>query len=402
MACKKCKRLPKDLSELEYLIVDEIDIIPFSYDKYSSRHDDKFISLGQLPKEIANQVKSGNTVNYNGKYYTLYLDTDQVCVQIDNEQKFKGLYDKYQYIIDYFIKNKGKIIKRVDIPAKFDCSGSSDEPYFPCIQSDDSVELYICQTINMDGGSIRYRRTSYSYSIHLATLTLRDPRVTTTSSSISDTGETIVTTTTRLTDEKPRELTQVELLNSPRSEIISRWYNDKGNNIYKCKKCKIEGSKSRPFSHIFHNFKYVIITKVTPCSFSVTEHGAKEKIHHSKVPLKVKGVLEIGMSITHDGYTYSYENDRNNEVSYHRIRNEVEKALEYYNKYFYMVQDLSKYIGVVIKPKELIGITKNVYAENVPVIYMGNNIGLIIKKKSGQMSKVLTTLATIEFQIVFA
>ncbi len=399
MSCQNCKRLPEDLNKLEYMIIDEIDVIPFSYDIKSHNHGDKFFSLYGLPKEIDLDVRSGKTVNHNGKIYIPHLDTKQVYVKIDNEQNFKELYDRYQYVVDFLIKNKGKVLKTVDIPVILDCF-KSNEPYFPCIsiRSDYNYELYVCQT-NFEGGFRGYGN-SYSFPIKLASLIIRDPKIVTTTSSISESGETIITTTTHLVNEKPKELTQHELLKCPRSEIITRWYNDEGNSIYSCNSCVNSNGDRRRFSNIFHNFRYVLITKIIPCEFSVTENTPKKEVHHSDVPLEVKGELKPGMTVVHDKLIYSYEKNRNNLLEYFTIPDEQEEALMYYNKYSNIVKDLMKYVGIVIKPFEL-GITRDSCAENVPVIYMGkNNIGLVIRKSSG--SRVLTTLATIEFQIVFA
>lgn len=395
MSCKKCKRLPEDLLKLEYVIIDEVDVTPFSYDKDQHDSSDNFISLGFVHYKIADEVKAGNTVNYDGKIYIPYLDSGQVLVKIDNEQKFRDIFNEHQHIVDYFVKNKGKVLKTADIPVEFDCFKRTD-PYFPCIRTvDDSVDLYVCQT-NI-GGGIKYGN-SYSFLIKLASLTLRDPKVVTESSSVSKSGET----TTHIDSEKPRKLTQDVLLNSPRSEVITRWYNDKGSNIHFCNECLNKyGEKSRPFSHIFGNFKYIVLTKVTPCEFSVPEPSRKQMVHHSNVPLKVKGTLEPGKSVVHDNFIYTYEKDTKN-LEYFKVRNDSDDALLYYNKYSHIVKDISEYVGRVIEPKEL-GITKDVYAQDVPVIYMGkDNIGIVIKKTSDQWSRVLTILAKIEFQIVFA
>lgn len=398
MSCQKCKRMPEDLSKMEFIVVDEVNVTPFKYDNEGHNSGDNFFSLRELPKEIEADVRAGKTVKHEGKFYTPHLETGQVYIKVDNEEKFKELYNKYQYVVDFLIKNKGKVLKTVDIPVIFDCFKSND-PDFPCIQSDDNIELYVCLT--EVGGGFRGYGNSYSYSIKLASLVTRDPKIVTITSSVSDSGETIVTTTTHLINEKPKELTQSELLKCPRSEIITRWYSDQGNQIYSCD-CVDRNGRPRYFSHVFHNFKYVMITKVTPCKFSVTEPTSKTEVHHLNVPLEIKGVLKPGMTIIHDNYIYSYEKNRNDKIEYHRVLDETSEAKKYYDKYVDVSKDLLKYVGVVIKPEEL-EIEKDVYAEDVPVIYMGkHNIELVIKKSSNSWSRVLTTLATIEFQIVYA
>jgi hypothetical protein len=64
---------------MDYIVVDEINVIPFKYDNKGHSH--------------------GET---------------------DDEEKFKELYNKYQYVVDFLIKNKGEVLKTVDIPVIFD------------------------------------------------------------------------------------------------------------------------------------------------------------------------------------------------------------------------------------------------------------------------------------------
>ena len=62
--------------------------------------------MSKVPFKIVDSVIAGNTVRYDGKNYIPKPGTDMVFVNIDNEQYYKTLYDKYRYVIEYLIEIK--------------------------------------------------------------------------------------------------------------------------------------------------------------------------------------------------------------------------------------------------------------------------------------------------------